>query len=85
MREAIVFDRGLNGEGVWVLSLEDNVLAWPAEASEAAESVRPPMGTPKAPALDVEGRLESAGCTASSSGGIWSGGGIGRPFAAATS
>ena len=85
MRDAIVFDLGLKGEDACVLSLDDRIFAMFAEASEAVDSVRPPIGTVKESAVDVEGRLYSPGGGASTSGGIWSAGGIGRPFAAATS
>ena len=85
MSEAIVFDLGLKGEDACVVSLEDRILAMFADASEAVESVRPPIGTVKESVVDVEGRMYSPDGGASTSGGIWSAGGIGRPFAAATS
>ena len=75
MRDAMVFDLGLTSEDVGVFSLDDRILAMFADASEAAESLRPCIGTVNdpEPAVDVDGRLVvglSPGSGASTSEGI---------------
>lgn len=82
--------RGLNGE--WDLPELADTGDGSAEPetetlwSEAVDCVLPPIGTVRLLKFCDEGTgdCEESGRGISSSGGVWSGGGIGRPLAAAT-
>lgn len=87
---ARAFVRGLKGAGEPLLAgfgdVGDDGMAEPTLRSDAADIVRGPSGTIKLFRfwLEVEGEAcEDRGRGTSSSGGVWSAGGIGRPRAAA--